>query len=112
MCLINHLYTGNSERGTLANSEDPEEMQHSAAFHQDLHFAILWGQKYIIIYKIIPVTLKVHNGQSHTYCINMYGKIQQNTKGLQSNNKCANQPVLLCRQFNTYVDHSLENYGS
>ena len=23
--------------GTLANSEDPEEMQHIAAFHQGLH---------------------------------------------------------------------------
>ena len=25
--------------------------------------------------------LKYKNGQSHTYCINMYGKIYQNTKG-------------------------------
>ena len=24
-------------KGTLANSEDPDEMQHNAAFHQDLH---------------------------------------------------------------------------
>ena len=23
--------------GTLANSEDPDEMQHNAAFHQGLH---------------------------------------------------------------------------
>ena len=23
--------------GTLANSKDPDEMQHNAAFHQDLH---------------------------------------------------------------------------
>ena len=23
---------------TLANSEDPDEMQHNAAFHEDLHF--------------------------------------------------------------------------
>ena len=23
--------------GTLTNSEDPDEMQHHAAFHQDLH---------------------------------------------------------------------------
>ena len=27
--------------GTLTNSEDPEEMQHNAAFHQDLHY-LLW----------------------------------------------------------------------
>ena len=32
--------------GTLANSEDPDEMQHNAAFHQGLHCL---GQKYIII---------------------------------------------------------------
>ena len=29
---MNPLFTG-----TLANSEDPDEMQHNAAFHQDLH---------------------------------------------------------------------------
>ena len=26
--------------GTLANSEDPDEMQHSAAFHQGLHYLL------------------------------------------------------------------------
>ena len=31
------LYTGNPETGTLANGEDPNEMQHNAAFYQDLH---------------------------------------------------------------------------
>ena len=36
-CLINPLYTGNPSTGTLANSEDPDEMQHNAAFHQGLH---------------------------------------------------------------------------
>ena len=25
------------KRGTLANSKDPDEMQHNAAFHQGLH---------------------------------------------------------------------------
>ena len=39
--------------GTLANSEDPDEMQHNAAFHQGLHCLLylnnLQGQKYIII---------------------------------------------------------------
>ena len=34
---LNPLYTGNPYTGTLANSEDPDEMQHNAAFHQDLH---------------------------------------------------------------------------
>ena len=39
--------------GTLANSEDPDEMQHNAAFHQGLHCLLkiktnIQGQKYII----------------------------------------------------------------
>ena len=71
--------------GTLTNSEDPDEMQHTAAFHQGLHCLLILqqpsGTKYIIILKNIPVTLKVQNGQSHTYCINMYVKIHQNSLG-------------------------------
>ena len=42
--------------GTLANSEDPDEMPHKEAFHQGLHFLLffkdknnLQGQKYIIL---------------------------------------------------------------
>ena len=35
--------------GSLANSEDPDEMQHNAAFHQGLHCLLnLQGQKLII----------------------------------------------------------------
>ena len=34
---FNPLYTGNPLTSTLANSEDPDEMQHYAAFHQDSH---------------------------------------------------------------------------
>ena len=30
-------YTGHPLTGTLTNSEDSDEMQHNAAFHQDLH---------------------------------------------------------------------------
>ena len=30
--------------GTLANSEDPDEMQHNAAFHQGLHCLLLLKQ--------------------------------------------------------------------
>ena len=45
----------------MAHSEDPDEMQHNAAFHQGLHY--------------------LHNGQSLTYCVYMYGEIHQNTKG-------------------------------
>ena len=35
--LMNPLNTGNPKMGTLANSEDPDEMQHNTAFHQGLH---------------------------------------------------------------------------
>ena len=31
------LHTGNSQMGTLANSKDPDEMQHYAAFYQGLY---------------------------------------------------------------------------
>ena len=34
---VNPLKTGNSIMGTLANSEDPDEMLHNVAFHQGLH---------------------------------------------------------------------------
>ena len=37
----NLLYTGNLQIGTLANSKDPDEMQHYAAFHQGLHCLLL-----------------------------------------------------------------------
>ena len=41
--------------GTFANSEDQDEMQHNAAFHQGLHCQLIsktinsQGHKYIII---------------------------------------------------------------
>ena len=31
---------GNPKTGTLVNSEDPDEMQHKAAFHQGLHCSL------------------------------------------------------------------------
>ena len=34
------LYTGNPQTGTLANSDDPDEMQDNAAFHQGLHYLL------------------------------------------------------------------------
>ena len=34
---INPFCSGYQQTGTLANSEDPEEMVHSVAFHQGLH---------------------------------------------------------------------------
>ena len=47
--------------GNLANSEDPDEMQQNAAFHQGLHCLLrlknkLQRKNYIIIYEILPVT--------------------------------------------------------
>ena len=36
--LLIPLWTGNPKTGTLANSEDPDEMTHNAAFHQGLHW--------------------------------------------------------------------------
>ena len=35
--LFNPLYTGNPSTGSLAKGEDPDEMQHNAAFHQGQH---------------------------------------------------------------------------
>ena len=72
----------------MVNIEDPDEMQHYAAFHQGLHCLLRLKQPsgteiHHNSYRIfLPlVTLKVHNGQFHTYCINIYGEIHQNTKG-------------------------------
>ena len=72
---------------TLANSEDPDEMQHNGVFHQGLHCLLRLKQ---------PIETEIHCnlensthdpfkyplGQSHTNIhINMLGKIHQNTKG-------------------------------
>ena len=35
--MFNHFHSANQETGALANSEDPDEMLHKAAFHQGLH---------------------------------------------------------------------------
>ena len=69
--------------GSLANIEDPNEMQHNAAFHQGLHC--------LLILKQSSGTEIHHNLENSycdplkytiaiTYCINMYGKIHYNTK--------------------------------
>ena len=36
-CTINPLFSENPKTGSFAKSEDPDEMQHNAAFHQHLH---------------------------------------------------------------------------
>ena len=67
--------------GTLAKSEDPDEMQHKG-LHRLLNLKKPSGtEKHIFFKKFYLWPLKVQNGQSHTYCINMYGKIHQNSKG-------------------------------
>ena len=38
---VNHLYIGKTLKGTLANSEEQDEMQHNAAFQLGLH-SLLW----------------------------------------------------------------------
>ena len=72
--------------GTEANSEDLDGMQHNAAFHQGLHYLLRLKEPsgteiHHTLENFYLWPIKVHNGQSHTYCINMYGKIHQNTKG-------------------------------
>ena len=38
---LNPLYTGNFSKGTLANSEDPDEMPQKVAFHQGLQCLLI-----------------------------------------------------------------------
>ena len=71
--------------GTLANSEDPDEMQHDAALHQGLHCLLRLTQSsgtemHYNLENSYLQPLKVQNEQSHTYCINIHGKIHQNTQ--------------------------------
>ena len=61
---------GNLLTSTLANSEDPDEMQHNAAFHQGLH--CLKGKKdltkeYILFLNYNLTPLDMYNG--HVYCL-------------------------------------------
>ena len=66
---------------TLADIEDPDEMQHNAAFHLGLHCLLRLKQPSGTEIHHNLENSKEHNWQSHTYCINMYGKVHQNTKG-------------------------------
>ena len=87
-CIINPLFTGNPLMGTLANSEDSDEMQHNAAFHQDLHCLLRLKQPSrtekqdnLETSTCGPLKYKMDNPILIKYCINMYRKIHQNTKG-------------------------------
>ena len=65
--------------GTFTTSADPDDMQHNAAFHQDLHCLsrkkrssdqkIQYLKKYNLTY------LDMYNGLSQVYCIKPVGRI-------------------------------------
>ena len=44
LCKFNPFGNVNPLTGTIANSEDPDEMQHNAAFHQGLHCLLRQNQ--------------------------------------------------------------------
>ena len=71
----------------MANGEDPDEMQHNAAFHQGLHCLLRLKQ---------PPGTEIHHNLENSICIPlkykmdntilivsiMFGKMHQNIKGL------------------------------
>ena len=63
----------------FANSEEPDEMQHHAAFHQGLHFFHKKEHTFFFNYNLTP--LDMYNGLSQVYCIEPEGRIHQYTKG-------------------------------
>ena len=70
----------------MANSEDPDEMQHNAAFHQGLHCLLRKIQSsgteipnYLNISTCDP--LKIYNEESRPYSMYRYEKVYQKTKG-------------------------------
>ena len=78
---------------TLANSEDPDKMQHNAAFHQGLHCLVrsnhLEGQRNVII-KQDQTLLWTCVAGAHLQCVNNhYGKFEDNFNyRLHTNKQC------------------------
>ena len=77
---VNPLGNGNSQKDTMANSDDPDEIHHYAAYHHGLH-CLLIATKSIIRerntivfgnYNLLP--LNIYNGPSGLDCIKLYGK--------------------------------------
>ena len=64
------LFTLNA---TLANSKDPDEMPHSAAFHQGLHCLLRSSEKEIQLY--LSVTPRYIQWTIPSYCIKPEGKL-------------------------------------
>ena len=68
--------------GTLTNSDDIDEMQHYAGFHQGLHCLLrIRTELHHNLENSTCDPLKYTMGNPITYNINMYGKIHQNTVG-------------------------------
>ena len=68
--------------GSFTNSEDPDEMQHNAAFHQGLQSSLLVKVKissekriqfFFSNYNLI--TLDMYNGLTQVYYIKLEGRI-------------------------------------
>ena len=63
---------------TFSNNEDPDEMQHNAAFHLGLHSKgknDLQTKEYNIFENYNPTPLDMYNGLSQVYCIKLEGII-------------------------------------
>ena len=67
--------------GTSANSGDPDELQHKAAFHQGLHCLLRLQHSGTEIHHHNLETLKIQNGQYPLLMYQYVWKIHQNTKG-------------------------------
>ena len=78
----------------LANNEDPDEMPHNSISSGSALFAVIktiLRDRNTSFYRNFDwQPLKTQNGQSQTFCINMYGKIHQNDKGYGKRSKSSN----------------------
>ena len=84
------LYTGNPWKGTLANSEDQDEMKHKAPFHQGLRFVKIKTTLWEIHYNLENSArdpLHYTMGSPILYWINMHGiNLQSVKRGSTFNN--------------------------
>ena len=77
-----HFHSETLQTGILANSENPNEMPHRAAFYLDLYDKTIFRDINILKVRISTCDpLKIPNGQIHAYCINIYGKSISMIKG-------------------------------
>ena len=98
--------TGNPETGTLANSEDPDEMQHYAAFHQGLHCSLRlkqpsWKEIHHILETFICDPLK-YKIDYHILIVSIY--VGKSIRTLRFK-------TFLLWEFNEHVQFSLGNGG-